>query len=94
MALVLAAACGADGPDTVAESDLSSAESKDLEFATQPFDSEVDLGELIDDSVVGGLVFLRDQQLFSMSAPTSQKPQSMFLPMALYKGSLRNNDIC
>ncbi|MEC9271202.1 MAG: PDZ domain-containing protein [Actinomycetota bacterium] len=72
--LVLAAACGADGPDTVAESDLSSAESKDLEFATQPFDSEVDLGELIDDSVVGGLVFLRDQQLFSMSLEPTFRP--------------------
>ena len=72
--LVLATACGADGPDTVAESDLSSAESKVREFPTQPVDNEVDLGELIDRSVVGGLVFLRDQQLFSMSPEPTFRP--------------------
>ena len=72
--LVLATACGADGPDTVAESDLSSAESKVPEFPTQPVDNEVNLGELIDRSVVGGLVFLRDQQLFSMSPEPTFRP--------------------
>ena len=72
--LVMAAACGADQPDFAAEGDLGSVEAEISEHQTESLGTQSDTGEPADETVVSGLLFLRNEQLFLLSPEPVMAP--------------------